>query len=199
MPSSSASGNCRPEEKTRQCPALAGPVLKDLKAWLENNLTRAPKDSLIGKAIAYTLNQWDLLTGYLADGRLRISNALAENAIRPFAVGRKNGLFADTPRGAKASAIIHSLIETAKANDLEPFAYLRYVLRHIGAVETGNSSRRCCRGGLSHLPQQSRVGADRECHQQMRSVRAGSRKAPLATMPVELCRLWESSVKGWIH
>jgi transposase len=125
-----------PEEKTRQRQALAGPVLEDLKAWLENNLTRVPKDSLTGKAIAYTLNQWDLLTGYLADGRLRISNALAENAIRPFAVGRKNWLFADTPRGAKASAIIYSLIETAKANGLEPFAYLRYVLRHIGAAET---------------------------------------------------------------
>jgi len=51
-------------------------------------------------------------------------------------VGRKNWLFADTPRGAKASAIIYSLIETAKANGLEPFAYLRHVLRHIGAAET---------------------------------------------------------------
>ena len=54
----------------------------------------------------YTLNQWELLTGYLADGRLHISNALAENAIRPFAVGRRNWLFADTPRGAKASATL---------------------------------------------------------------------------------------------
>ena len=125
-----------PEEKTRQRQALAGPVLEDLKAWLDHNLTRVPKDSLTGKAIAYTLNQWELLTGYLADGRLRISNALAENAIRPFAVGRKNWLFADTPRGARASATVYSLIETAKANDLEPFAYLRHVLRHIGAAET---------------------------------------------------------------
>ncbi|WP_374109723.1 transposase, partial [Thiolapillus sp.] len=75
------------------------------------------------KAIQYTLNQWELLTGYLADGRLHISNALAENAIRPFAVGRRNWLFADTPRGAKASATIYSLIETAKANGLEPFRH----------------------------------------------------------------------------
>ncbi len=84
----------------------------------------------------YTLNQWELLTGYLADGRLHISNALAENAIRPFAVGRRNWLFADTPRGAKASATVYSLIETAKANGLEPFAYIHHVLQHIGGAST---------------------------------------------------------------
>ncbi|WP_419604641.1 IS66 family transposase, partial [Thiolapillus sp.] len=79
-----------PEEKTRQRQQLAQPVLDDLKAWLEKNSTRVPRDSLTYKAIQYTLNQWELLTGYLADGRLHISNALAENAIRPFAVGRRN-------------------------------------------------------------------------------------------------------------
>jgi len=125
-----------PEGKTKQRRQLATPVLDDLKAWLEKNLTRVPRESLTCKAIAYTLNQWDLLTGYLADGRLNISNALAENAIRPFAVGRKNWLFADTPRGAKASATIYSLIETARANGLEPFAYLQHLLRHIGGAET---------------------------------------------------------------
>ena len=67
---------------------LATPVLEDLKSWLVENTRRVPKDSLTYKAMAYTLNQWELLTGYLADGRLRISNALAENAIRPFAIGR---------------------------------------------------------------------------------------------------------------
>jgi hypothetical protein len=72
----------------------------------------------------------------LDDGRLNISNALAENAIRPFAVGRRNWLFADTSRGARASATVYSLIETAKANRLEPYAYLRHVLRHIAAAET---------------------------------------------------------------
>ncbi|WP_419622011.1 transposase domain-containing protein, partial [Thiolapillus sp.] len=67
---------------------------------------------------------------------LHISNALAENAIRPFAVGRRNWLFADTPRGAKASATVYSLIETAKANGLEPFAYIHHVLQHIGGAST---------------------------------------------------------------
>jgi len=125
-----------PEEKTRQRQQLAQPVLDDLKAWLEKNAPRVPKDSLTYKAMHYTLNQWELLTGYLADGRLHISNALAENAIRPFAVGRRNWLFADTPRGAKASATVYSLIETAKANGLEPFAYLHHVLQHIGGAST---------------------------------------------------------------
>ena len=120
------------EEKTRQRQQLAQPVLDDLKAWLEKNSTRVPRDSLTYKAIQYTLNQWDLLTGYCQDGKLHISNVLAENAIRPFAVGRKNWLFADTPRGAKASATVYSLIETAKANGIEPFAYLNHVLQHIG-------------------------------------------------------------------
>ncbi|WP_419587925.1 IS66 family transposase, partial [Thiolapillus sp.] len=125
-----------PEEKTRQRQQLAQPVLDDLKAWLEKNSTRVPRDSLTYKAMQYTLNQWELLTGYLADGRLNISNALAENAIRPFAVGRRNWLFADTPRGAKASATTYSLIETAKANGVEPFAYLHHVLQHIGNART---------------------------------------------------------------
>ena len=95
-----------------------------------------PKDSLTARAIQYTLNQWDYLVGYCDDGHLHISNALAENAIRPFAVGRRNWLFADTPRGAKASATCYSLIETAKANGLEPYAYLSYVLQHIAAADT---------------------------------------------------------------
>ena len=99
-------------------------------------LHAVPRNSLTYQAMQYTLNQRDRLIGYLADGRLHISNALAENAIRPFAVGRRNWLFADTPRGARASATVYSLIETAKANGLEPFTYLHHVLQHIGAVST---------------------------------------------------------------
>ncbi len=125
-----------PQQKTEQRQSLAQPVLDDLHAWLQTNASRVPKDSLTYKAIQYTLNQWDYLVGYLADGRLNISNALAENAIRPFAVGRRNWLFADTSRGAKASATAYSLIETAKANGLEPYEYLRHVLTHIASADT---------------------------------------------------------------
>jgi len=125
-----------PEEKTAQRQQLAQAVLDDLKSWLQTNASRVPKDSLTYKAIQYSLNQWDLLVGYCDDGRLHISNALAENAIRPFAVGRRNWLFADTSRGAQASATAYSLIETAKANGLEPYDYLRHVLTHIAAADT---------------------------------------------------------------
>ena len=81
----------------------------------------------MGKAVSYTLGQWDRLARYIEDGRLRPDNNLAENAIRPFVVGRKNWLFSGHPRGAKASAALYSLIETAKANKLEPYSYLRYL------------------------------------------------------------------------
>ena len=125
-----------PEQKKAQRQALSRPVLDDLKGWLETNSQRVPKDSLTWIAINYTLNQWDSLIGYCEDGRLNISNALAENAIRPFAVGRRNWLFSDTPRGARASATCYSLIETAKANGLEPYAYLHHVLQHIATAAT---------------------------------------------------------------
>jgi hypothetical protein len=74
--------------------------------------------------------------GYCERGDLKISNAGAENAIRPFALGRKAWLFADTPQGANASATCYSLIETAKANDLEPSAYIHHVLERIAEADT---------------------------------------------------------------
>ena len=125
-----------PEQKKAQRQTLSRPVLDDLKDWLVTNSRRVPKDSLTWIAINYTLSQWGLLIGYCEDGRLNISNALAENAIRPFAVGRRNWLFSDTPRGARASATCYSLIETAKANGLEPSAYLHHVLQYIAAADT---------------------------------------------------------------
>lgn len=125
-----------PELKKQQRQKLSKPLLDDFKDWLEKNISRVPKNSLTYKAIYYSLNQWDLLVGYCDDGQLNISNALAENAIRPFAIGRKNWLFSDTSRGAKASATCYSLIETAKANGLEPYKYLHYVLQHIAKAKT---------------------------------------------------------------
>ncbi|WP_404831086.1 IS66 family transposase [Endozoicomonas euniceicola] len=100
------------------------PLLDDLRAWLEKNIERVNPGSLVHTAMGYALNQWPQLVVYCEDGQLNISNAAAENAIRPFTVGRKNWLFADTPKGARASAIYYSLIESSKVNDLEPFAYL---------------------------------------------------------------------------
>lgn len=125
-----------PAQKREARQQLSVPVLNEFKAWLDKQSTRVLKGSLTRKAIDYALNQWQYLTGYCEDGRLNISNALAENAIRPFAVGRRAWLFADTSRGAHASATCYSLIETAKANGLEPYAYVLHVLERIGAADT---------------------------------------------------------------
>ncbi len=112
------------------------PLLNAFKAWLEKNAPKVMKGLLTRKAMDYTLNQWDYLVGYCERGDLKISNAGAENAIRPFALGRKAWLFADTAQGAKASATCYSLIETAKANGLEPSAYIHHVLERIAKADT---------------------------------------------------------------
>ncbi len=98
------------------------PILNQLNKWLAQQRPRVDKGGLTGKAMTYLHNQWEKLIVYSTDGQLRLSNILAENAIRPFAVGRRAWLFADTPAGADASAIHYSLIETAKTHGLEPYS-----------------------------------------------------------------------------
>jgi len=117
------------------------PILDKLKALLDARVVTTPPKSVLGRAIGYALKQWRRLVVYLEDGRLRPDNNLAENAIRPFAVGRKNWLFSGHPRGADASATIYSLIETAKANGLEPYRYLRHLFEHLPAV-TSDAQRK---------------------------------------------------------
>lgn len=112
------------------------PLLASFKSWLENNTNKVMKGSLTRKAMDYTLTQWNYLVGYCERGDLQISNVLAENAIRPFALGRKAWLFADTTGGANASATCYSLVETAKANGLEPSAYIHHVLERIAEADT---------------------------------------------------------------
>lgn len=115
---------------------LSVPALENFKQWLDANVGKVMKGLLTRKAMEYTLSQWRYLIGYCERGDLQISNVLAENAIRPFALGRKAWLFADTTKGAQASATCYSLIETAKANDLEPSAYVHYVLDRIAGADT---------------------------------------------------------------
>lgn len=117
--------------KKTSLPRMAG-----FKVWLEQHERKVMKDGLLHKAIRYSLNQWEHLIGYCERGDLKISNALVENAIRPFAVGRRNWLFADTTHGAEASAAWYSLIETAKMHQLNPQAYLHYVLANIATADT---------------------------------------------------------------
>ncbi len=120
-----------PEEKYRIRQEKSAPLLKKHKQWLDKSAIQVPPKSAIGKAIAYSLNQWHKLVRYIENGELNIDNNRAERAIKPFVIGRKNWLFSNTRNGAKASAILYSLIETAKANGLIPFDYLRYLLQEL--------------------------------------------------------------------
>jgi len=113
-------------------------VLADFKKCLDKSaMNTAPKTS-IGKAIKYTLNQWDNLVKFADHADYPLDNNHAENAIRPFVVGRKNWLFSDSQKGATASANLYSLIETAKANELNPFKYIEKVLIDLPNAESLN-------------------------------------------------------------
>lgn len=89
-------------------------------------------------AFNYALNQKEGLMNYLQDGNCSISNKLAENSIRPFTVGRRNWLFSASPKGADASAAVYSIIETAKANGLNPYEYLKFIFKNLPEVQLVN-------------------------------------------------------------
>ena len=109
----------------------AAPLLKQFKDWLDKSALQVPPKSAIGKAVAYSLRQWPKLERYVESGYLSIDNNRAERAVKPFVIGRKNWMFSNTANGAQASAILYSLIETAKANGLIPFDYLKMLLEEI--------------------------------------------------------------------
>lgn len=125
-----------PEERFCKRLELEKPILEAFWCWLEK--LEPLKGSALGKAVTYALNQRPYMENYLLDGRCSLSNNAAENAIRPFTVGRKNWLFADTPKGAAASAAVYSLIETAKANGLNVFAYLQHLLLYMPDADWQN-------------------------------------------------------------
>jgi len=107
------------------------PVLDQLFCWLHETEPRVPPSLNLHKAIRYTQNEWERLIRYLDHAYLTPDNNIAENAIRPFVVGRKNWLFANNPRGAHASACLYSLIESAIANGLDPFDYLAWLFTEL--------------------------------------------------------------------
>jgi transposase len=107
------------------------PVIDKLKHWLDDIRPKVAPKTTLGKALYYLDHQWPRLIGYLQDGLYPIDNNPVENAIRPFAIGRKNWLFSASVAGAKSSANLYSLIETAKANGLEPYAYLKRVFAEL--------------------------------------------------------------------
>ena len=118
-----------PEERYEKRLEQEKPVLDALLLWANDMQAKTAPKSALGRAIHYLLEQWPYLTRYLEDGRLELSNNRAERSIKPFVMGRKNWLFANTPGGAQASAMIYSLIETAKENKLDPYKYLLWVLQ----------------------------------------------------------------------
>ena len=126
------------EHRVRVRADLSAPITARFHAWLEALAPKVLPQSLLGRAIHYTLGQWPKLTTFLTHGEVPLDNNRCENAIRPFVVGRKGWLFSDTVKGAVASANLYSLVETAKANNVEPHAYLSLLferLPHANTVE----------------------------------------------------------------
>jgi len=123
--------NLFPDKFIEKRKKQALPILDDFHMWLNEKINLVAPESKTGKALQYTLNEWEKLIKYLDASFITPDNNAAERAIRPFVIGRKNWLFSNTPRGAHASAAIYSLVESAKANNLEPYRYLRYLFTHL--------------------------------------------------------------------
>ncbi len=119
---------------------LSKPILDDFSAWLKKQSKKVLPKSKLSEAINYTINQWDYIMNILLDGRLEIDNNRAERSIKPFVIGRKGWLFSNTPKGAKSSAIIYSIVETAKENKLKPFEYLKYLLDKLPNIDINDHS-----------------------------------------------------------
>ena len=134
--------NLTAQEIYRLRQSEAKPIVEEFKEWLQTNVADIPPNSALGSAFIYALHQWPRLINYLESGVVPIDNNLTENAIRPFVVGRKNWLFSDQPKGAHASAIFYSLIETAKGNGLEPYAYFLYLLDRLPFASTENDLKK---------------------------------------------------------
>jgi len=118
-------------DKQTQRNTLAKPILEKLHQSLLKKASEVLPKNALGKVEHYTLKCWRGLTQYLKNGHLSIDNNGAENGIRPFVIGRKNWIFCDTVNGAHASARLYSIIETTKANGLEPYHYLKHFFTEL--------------------------------------------------------------------
>lgn len=111
------------------------PVLHKLKLWLDERYPNVLSKNPLGRAIRYAVEQWDYVYSYILDGRLAIDNNIAEREIKAFVIGRKNWLFSDSVDGAKANAIMYSLVQTALANGLDPYKYLLHVFTQLPHIK----------------------------------------------------------------
>jgi transposase len=125
-----------PEERLRVRTEHSAPIIAKFHAWLEALAPQVLPQSLLGKAVHYTLGQWPKLTVFLNHGEVPLDNNRLENCIRPFVIARKGWLFSDTVPGARASASLYSLVETAKANNVEPHAYLSLLFAQLPYAKT---------------------------------------------------------------
>lgn len=123
-----------PEQRQEKRLAVEQPMLRAFWCWLDE-LSTQPLAGSLKKAVEYAQGQRSYMENYLKDPRYEISNNRAENKIHPFTVGRKNWLFSDTPAGAKASAVIYSIVETAKANNLAPRDYIQFLFENLPDME----------------------------------------------------------------
>ena len=121
------------DERKAEREKCAKPILDELYEWLTTQ--RVIESSSLGKAIKYTLGQWPKLIRYVDDGHLSIANNRAERAIKPLVIGRKNWLFSSTPSGANASAMLYSIVETAKANGLILYDYMVKCMKELAKPE----------------------------------------------------------------
>ncbi len=119
------------EERQRVRAQQSRPLVEALKLWLELKLAHLPGRSRLAEAIRYALNRWSGLSQFLDDGRIDLDTNPVERSIRPVALGRKNALFAGSDGGARRWAVVGSLVETAKLNGVEPYAWLRDVLNRM--------------------------------------------------------------------
>ncbi|WP_341300891.1 IS66 family transposase [Lysinibacillus sp. FSL H8-0500] len=130
--------NCSPEQRKTKRLEHSKPVLEAFLTWLKAKRPQVPPKSKLGEAITYTLNQWPKLIVFLKDGRLEIDNNRAERSIKPFVMGRKAWLFAKSMKGARASAIIYSIVESAKENQLNPLNYLTYLFEQLPQLDVSD-------------------------------------------------------------
>jgi len=128
-----------PETRHQQRQEKSLPLLAEFKEWVDKSLLTVPPKTALGAALAYTAKQWPKVIRYTEDGRLGIDNNRAERAIKPFVIGRKNWLFSNTEKGASASAMIYSIIETAKANGVNTDIYLKMLLDELPKRQQGQA------------------------------------------------------------
>lgn len=119
----------------------AKPILLEFKDWLLKKQTQAPPQSSLGKAVFYFLDHWEQLVIYLEYGFLDIDNNFTEQRVKPFTIGRKNWLFMGNERGGEAAAVFFSLIESAKANNLNTYAYFRYIMTQLPAIDLKDKTK----------------------------------------------------------